>query len=215
LVGEWLFDTNASPTPDTSGSGNNGTLSATPPSWQQTGGYNSKGAYSFNGSTNYIDIGSSGSLGLTNELTLTVWVKFDNVSDATRLGNIIGNYPASANFNLEGHFLGKVRFFWSGAPDLFGTKDLRGSWHHVAVVRNATANKTIIYIDGVFDKQDVSGVNRDIQWPLRIGGDFRGEPGLPFQGLIDNIRIYSSALSSSDIQKLYAEEKASHEVAVK
>jgi len=37
----------------------------------------------------------------------------------------------------------------------------------------------------------------------------------PWNGNIDDVRLYSSTLSSSDIQKIYAEEKASHEVADK
>ncbi len=158
----------------------------------------------FNGSSDYADVGSGGSIGLTDYLTVSAWVYFNNVSDGTRVGNIVGNYLIDPHFNFEGHTTGRLRFYWDGGEvDLFGTKDLRGAWHHVIAVRNKTTNKITLYIDGIFESEKTAGTNRDIQWPLRIGGDFRATPGIPFNGLIDDIRIYDRALSEAEIKQLY------------
>lgn len=165
-------------------------------------------ALDFDGVDDYVDIGTNGSLGLTDTFTISLWVKFDNISSAARVGNIIGNYGVNPNFNLEGSTTGRIRFYWnSGDVDFFGTKDLRGSWHQVTVVRDKTINKITVYVDGQIEAEGDAGTNRDVQWPLRIGGDFRAAPGMPFHGNVDNVKIYNRALSLEEISYLYNIEK--------
>jgi prepilin-type N-terminal cleavage/methylation domain-containing protein len=163
-----------------------------------------EGAYKFNGISNYIDVGSIGSIGLTNYLTVSTWVKFNSVSDATRVGNIIGNFNATPNFNIEGHTSGRLRFYWNnGEIDSYSAKDLRGFWHYITITRDKIANKIITYIDGVKEFEKTAGANIDIQWPLRIGGDFRATPGIPFNGIIDDVKIYNRALTAAEIKQSY------------
>jgi hypothetical protein len=158
----------------------------------------------FDGVDDVVDTGSSGSLGLTKELAVSAWVKFDNVADVTRVGNIIGNYGVNPHFNFEGFTWGRVRLYWnSGEVNLVSPKDLRGSWHHVVAVRDKIAGTIKLYIDGAFEVQALAGTNKDIQWPLRIGNDFRDAPGIPFYGLIDDVRVYNRALSLQEIQVIY------------
>jgi len=160
------------------------------------------GVYQFNGKN--IDILSPNNINPNNELTISSWVKFSNVSDSTRVGNIIGNHPNSPNINLEGHTNGRIRFYWnSGQRDIFGTTDLRGDWHFVTVVRNKTLDYIRIYIDGNKEVETTAADNINISSQFRIGNDFRTGTGIPYNGYIDDVRIYNRALSSDEVKLLY------------
>ena len=187
---------------------NNATLQIdTTPKWVNDSAVG-KGAYQFNGTSNYFDVGTNESLGLTDNFTASAWVKFDNVSNATRVGNIIGKHPQTSHFNFEGAVNGRIRLYWnSGEIDISGTKDLRGSWHKVTVVRNKTVNKITIYVDGEKEVEGLAGTNIDIHWPLRIGADYRVAPGIPFHGMIDDVKLYSRALTQEEIKNNYDIEK--------
>lgn len=193
---------------DSSISSNDGDLvSATSPAYVENS-RNGTGAYNFNGINNYIDLGvskSGTSIGIGNEMTIMAWVKFGSVADATRVGNIIGNYGnAAPNFNFEGYTSGRVRLWWNGGEiDNLVQMDLRGEWHHIAVTRKVSENKSVIYIDGVEKLILISGANVDIKWPLRIGNDFRAGVGIPFNGLIDDVRVYNRALTLEEIKFNY------------
>lgn len=185
---------------DISNYSNNGTVNGS--TWSSSGKYG--GAFEFDGIDDYIDVGSGGSLGITDELTVAAWVKFNNVADGTRVGNIIGRYNYNPHFNFEGYTTGRLRFFWNnGEIDLYSTKDLRGEWHYVVAVRDNTLNNITLYIDGAFEAQESAGTNIDIQWPLRIGGDFRATPGIPYNGTIDEVRIWNRSLSSDEVYQQY------------
>jgi len=47
------------------------------------------------------------------------------------------------------------------------------------------------------------------------GTGWAGNTGYSFDGSVDNVRIYAAALTSSEIQKLYAWGKIDHEVSMK
>lgn len=203
LVGYWKLDGNAI---DHSGNNNNGTIYNATPDANRFGMPVS--ALKFNGTNSYVDVGSSGSIGISNSMTISAWVKMGDVSDDTRVGNIIGNYNVNPHTNFEGSTNGRIRFYWNaGEVDLYGTQDLRGKWHHVLVIRDTSTNKSTIYVDGKIEASKPAGTIKDIQWPLRIGGDFRATPGIPFNGVIDDVRIYNRALTPPEVQFLYLVEK--------
>jgi len=77
-------------------------------------------------------------------------------------------------------------------------------WHYVGFIRNYNVDTIKIYIDGLDNNFTTAGTNLDLQWPLRIGGDFAASPvRIPFNGLIDDVRIYNQAISTSEIQNNY------------
>ncbi|MFA5764038.1 MAG: LamG-like jellyroll fold domain-containing protein [Candidatus Paceibacterota bacterium] len=198
LVGEWLFDTNTSPTPDTSGNNNIGTLSATPPTWQQTGGYNSKGAYSFNGTSNYITIPT---ISISNNITVSAWIYSSNFNQN---GFVVFKEPVNSQWAL---FFESPYFEWRGVTaSLTCSPPSNNTWHHIVGTQSGTLAE--LYIDGT--RCNSSGAITTIgngTGNIYIGA-YTG--GYFFSGLIDQVRIYSSALSSSEIQKLYTEGISSH-----
>ena len=80
-------------------------------------------------------------------------------------------------------------------------------WHHVVAVRDGVQNKNFLYVDGVFEDEQI------ITYPnnfasniadLNIGylaGNFG--IGYYYSGTVDDIRIYNAALSESEIAVLY------------
>jgi Concanavalin A-like lectin/glucanases superfamily/HYR domain/Immunoglobulin domain/Immunoglobulin I-set domain len=177
-------------------------------------------AFYFNGNTNsYIEVPDSPSLELTNELTIEFWVKrlrltfpSDPYSDyiIEKGGDWTGgtqNYAvalhgASHNYCLHFPFAGG----WRGAGSVADTN----YWHHCAVVaRNNDANPTF-YIDGVQQpvtySEGASVINLyPSTRPLHIGAQLDPVTGWYYfsDTLVDELSLYSRALSAEEIQALY------------
>ena len=105
LVAHWEFDdgsgTNAV---DSSGNGHDGTLQGDP---QWVDGMIGSGALSFDGSDGLVDVGHDESLSMTDDLTITVWVKVSDLSTFYFLvckqpsGTAGDNYPGNYEFRTE------------------------------------------------------------------------------------------------------------------
>jgi len=95
----------------------------------------------------------------------------------------------------------------------FGTTDI-GKWHQVACTFNGATGKMTAYFDG---KQVGSSVLASINSPFNqiniAAGDAASYwwPSAPtFNGFIDDAAIYTSALSDSQIDSIYASGLAAH-----
>ena len=73
------------------------------------------------------------------------------------------------------------------------------TWHHIVGTYDGTTAR--IYLDGVFDDDLVRAVN-DGSFELTIGCS-RDCSGHPWDGPIDDVRIYNRALTQVDITELY------------
>ncbi|MGZ4414023.1 MAG: LamG-like jellyroll fold domain-containing protein, partial [Gaiellaceae bacterium] len=191
-VAAYAFDEGSGTTvSDLSGNGNNGTLANT--SWATTGKYG--GALSFNGTSSRVTIPDSASLHLSGAMTLEAWVKPTTVSSAWR--------DVIEKGNDDYYLMGTSDH--SGVPGgggtigvTYGTTTLTSNtWTHLAV----TYDKTTIslYVNGtqVSTLADTANLATSTD-ALTIGSDpFYGQY---FSGLIDDLRIYNSALTQAQIQ---------------
>lgn len=76
-----------------------------------------------------------------------------------------------------------------------------GTWYHLAAVWDGSVVK--VYINGVFDKQyTLSGTALSLTTPTRLGASSDGA-NYQYSGLVDDVRIYTIALSDEDILDLY------------
>ena len=172
-------------------------------------------AYEFDGYDDYIEVQD---LGIKEDLTLSAWVFFNNLEGGQRQGIISKGYQSSAvtyrSYSLYVNNDTEVVFAVSSHSYNFigGTLVSNAAlsafseetWHHIAAVFSAGESMKI-YIDGVEKSGDLIGtvpaaiaVN---SIPELIGMD--GETGGFLDGKIDEVRIYSRALSDSDIGCLY------------
>ncbi|MFA6341114.1 MAG: LamG-like jellyroll fold domain-containing protein [Candidatus Paceibacterota bacterium] len=215
LVGEWTFDLPTNLLADTSGMGNNGSTT-TSPVYYSTGGYNNKGTFYFDGTDDVIKLGTSNVLAMeTNDFTATAWIN-PNALSAIWQG-IIGGENGAFSVGIGNNILAVTKVGVSDAPiSNFNITNNLNKWTFVTVTfdSHSSANNLTYYINGVLNKKVTYNYNFDAgKKSYWIG--LRGGSGGYFSGYIDDVRIYTSTLSGSDIQKLYTEGKDSHNLANK
>ena len=206
LEGWWEFDGDAT---DSTANGNDGTVSGAvnttdpldlPPClpWPSVC---LKGAYDFDGVNDYIDtavlLSTSDS---TAPMTVSCWIKTSD-SDS---GAFFGQYIQIDSGRFAGYVSsGKVRYFKAGTVAESTTSVDDGAWHMVTFSKSGSgAGQASLYIDGVSEDTGIDSVafsNND----FRIGhwGDVASTY---FDGLIADVRVYSEALTASEIGDLYA-----------
>ena len=181
---QWkLNEGSGTSTSDSAGSAN-GTLT-NGPTW--TAGQNGQ-ALDFDGSNDSVDISGMTS---TSSITISAWINPDTISGK----RAIAGQQDSFSFRTTGNKLtfttpGKVNHTASIA------NIVANQWQHVAVT--FTANGSVkFYLNGVLfsTRQDSTGFSAtsNTAW---IG---RNQWGERFDGGIDDVRIFDSALSDADI----------------
>jgi len=113
------------------------------------------------------------------------------------------NGQSSLNFGFSSRM-------YAGLENIYSPRD-NDSWHHAVAIINRSLQKVEIYYDGVLAESATLSDNGSIDpsWDMLIGAyDYAyARNGYPrFYGgdvLLDELRIYDRALSSSEIQELY------------
>lgn len=167
-------------------------------------GAHAQNALDFDGVNDVVQTSYSGISG-GSARTVEAWIKTTTVSDPNSGGTqmVIADWGdfvtgGRSTFNV---LWGNTIRFEVGGSGLNGTTAVNdGVWHHVAYVYNPSATEKIsLYVDGVLE---VSGnitttVNTQTTTPLRIGN--RIDNVKPFDGLIDEVRVWSTARTASEI----------------
>jgi len=200
LVGQWKLDGNAK---DSTPYGNKGTVTSATLTTDRKGQANK--AYSFNGSTSYIDVGTYFP-NITSLLTVSAWVKpgGSQVSYADMWGNHGGTYKG---FTMEQQATTLNQFYWAygngSAWVITGNVNLTtNQWQHVVAIKDSTY--CYFYVNGVEQVSARVSCTSNIS-PLttsnfKIGFDSTGRY---FNGSIDDVRIYNRALSAAEVLTLY------------
>jgi chitodextrinase len=196
LVAAFAFDEGSGATvADSSGNGNSGTVSGT--SWTPSGKYGS--ALVFNGTSARVTVADAASLHLSTAMTLEAWVNPSSNTPAWR--DVI--YKGDDNYYLEGTStnggapatggrIGSGGGF-TAAPSALPT----GTWSHLAATYDGTTLR--LYVNGTqVASQARTGAIVSSTNPLQIGGD--GIYGQFFQGTIDEVRVYNTALTAAQVQ---------------
>ncbi|MCF6237583.1 MAG: LamG domain-containing protein, partial [Candidatus Marinimicrobia bacterium] len=203
LVGFWPFYEN---TTDFSGNGNGAINFSVTPAPDRFG--NENYAYLFNGIDDYIEIADSPSLDITGELSIEAWIYIDRTTDLNRLTVLskplydsgVDPYPVYALTSNDSattweFSLGEYSFeFGSVQPE---------TWQHIAVTFNYGLQTVNGYQDGelVYTNPEILTDLGVSEQSLLIGANI--QHGDVFPGVIDDIRLFDSALSSSQIDSLY------------
>jgi hypothetical protein len=161
-------------------------------------------ALHFDGVDDRVNCGSSTSLEISPNLSIEVWVKTTQ-SGATK--QIVGkgkatgfSYMLALDALRPSVYLGGTSSAaWIIAPTAIPS----GRWTHIALTYNGSqvGSQVKIYINGVLDRQvPVSGgINKNPGQPVWIGN--RSDlAGCGFQGELDELRIWSKALSATEIR---------------
>ena len=204
LVASYAFNAGSGTTvADASGNGLTGTISGA--TWTTQGKYGD--ALSFNGTTNYVDLGNPALLGFTGSMTLCAWVNASaNPPDD---GQIIAKSNSGAGWQLKtSPDTGPHTFAIAVSPSS-STNTQRYSttvrslntWYHVAGVYNASARTLDIYVNGVLNNGTLSGTVPASQFNSTVNVNIgRRTGGYNFNGIIDEVHLYNRALSQAEIQ---------------
>ena len=149
----------------------------------------------------HVDCGADKSLtDIGDQITLEVWIKPEKPGWAifagiSRSGNnsyvIAWSDQTRVDFNLWNGALETWPFHSVGQPDV-------GKWHHVAGVYDGS--EAIIYINGEVDNEKkFEGVLKHNGENFWMGA--RKSDGLPYHGLLDELRLYNRGLSQAEVEQ--------------
>jgi hypothetical protein len=171
-------------------------------------------AFVFNGTNSYVEVPDSPALRLTNQLTIEFWVQRRSLQDEDYIINKGGDYTAGMlNYGVtitRAQYGNTLAFtFAGGARDSLAITDF--NWHHCAVsARNGDADPSF-YVDGVLrtvtGRVGASAINLYASTaPLYIGAQVDPASGWFYYSgaLVDELSIYSRALTAAEIQAIYS-----------
>jgi hypothetical protein len=196
LVAAYGFDEGSgSSVTDASGNGNTGSVSGA--TWVAAGKFGK--ALQFNGTSARVNVPDSASLHLTTGMTLEAWVDPSTVNGNWR--DVI--YKGNDNYYLEATSTNGSRpdgglIAGGSYADAYGTAALpANSWSYLAETYDGSNVR--LYVNGtlVATTAHTGSISTSTN-QLQIGGD--SIYGQYFAGMIDEVRIYNTALTAAQIQ---------------
>jgi hypothetical protein len=191
LAGYWKFnDGSGSTAADSSGNGLTGTLQGTSlPTWI-TGQLSN--ALHFDGVDSKVSFTSTD---LSTVNSASFWIDFEDSADGIALGGSSGSYF---------FYIDQTNVYYSAGLGKFVTVAhgglSSGVWNHLAVTRNGTT--VTFYKNGSpLGSPQVLGSNSSLVVSTIGAYD---TAAFPTQAKMDDVRIYTRALSSGDVAELYA-----------
>lgn len=215
LVGYWQFDDKNNLGKDSSSSGNHGD-NVGDIDWDANGKFG--GALKIDG-VGWIQVASSKSLEMTEQVSLVCWARFDEIVDKYQRP-IFKNGPDETNFAsysialMRSGFLTKSFFFDAitdngRALNASPTAPEQGKWLHVAGVYDGKEMR--IYINGKLDvgepgsgfknPQKQAGKIIVSKEPLTLGSELIWKTA-EYHGLLDEVAIFNVALTEDDVPKI-------------
>jgi len=206
-AGIWKFDEGSGTVAnDTSGWQSNGTL-VNSPTWRCASvdtNYTPSGqgcSLELNGSTQYVNAGNNANLNITGVLTIESWVypkekKIQQIVDKRTMSGAWKGYwlemYASIIYFGVGNGTSHVNLGYTYNYDI-------NTWYHIVGVYDD--GNWAIYVNGQLGNSGYTAVTiSDSGNSLTIGADFGN---YPFNGLIDETRLYSASLTSAQIESQY------------
>jgi hypothetical protein len=175
-------------------------------------------AFSFPGNGPYVSLGDPVDLQVTGDLTIAGWM---NTLNATRVQHIFARRGGSCGAN--GYVVAldcrpasgttsscstavEFAFNAGGAEIWSGLTPSAGLWHYFAVVFHSSTGSVDFYLDGstVTQSANTTSLGNPSGADVEIGSAHGCNPILTFAGDLDELRLYSQALASTDILQLAA-----------
>jgi len=192
---------------DTSGKGNNGTVSGAPLYGTGPKGYGK--ALTFDGLNDYVTLPIGTLLSSLSNITVATWVNYSGTGGGWQrvwdFGTGTTNYmfvtPAQGT---TGPMTFAIRTATVAERRVVASGPLPTGWHHVAVVIDGGAMTAQVYLDGAV----VAG-NSVAVLPKNLGvtnqnwiGRSQFTADAFFNGAVDDFRIYNRAMSAAEIRYL-------------
>lgn len=159
------------------------------------------------GKSAHINVPDDTSLNFTGAISIEAWIKADSFKSGSLTNHIVSKHGTNGGYDLRCNINGGVNFRFgtsNGWRFAVSTQKLvKGRWYHVAGTYNG--DSICVYINGKLNKvkyvKSTMGTSKGLS--LKIGQysrtGFNPLPGGNFDGEIDEVRIWSVALSEKTI----------------
>ncbi|MBR8535154.1 hypothetical protein KDU71_06260 [Carboxylicivirga sediminis] len=134
----------------------------------------------------------------SNARTVACWVKTDAAATSGLVHWGASGTYSRASFKMQS--TGVIRFEWQGGGLNAATIVNDNNWHHVAYTYDGSTVK--LYVDGVLDASvATTAINTGVagETGIYIGSQLGGSL---YEGLIDDVRIYETALDADQLSFL-------------
>jgi hypothetical protein len=209
LVGWWPFNGNAN---DESGNGNNGTVNGATLTADRFG--NANKAYSFDGSSDNINVNSNTSLNISfgQSITVSCWLKHDLtatninkyfISKYSGLSNTGEAFAIGTGLQGNGYTWHQIAAGVNNGREIQGQKTMNdGQWHFVTSVLDM-GNTTKLYVDGILDSTVLFPLSGSIINSINLYFGCNSNSMYFYKGNLDDIAIWNRALTQQEITDLY------------
>lgn len=213
LVGYWKYDEGAGTVAhDATGNAHDGSFRGSPSWVAGKSGY----ALSFDGADDGVDVPNVNGLNFDNQsVTFAAWIKLAG-NAGSNSGAIItlmdsDSYPAIM-LGQRGWAGGLFLQVQTNSPGTWCTVDSsqtgnalpKNQWLHLAGVIDVAHNQLLLYYNGRFDRSATScSYNFTEVTHLYLAHGYNPRGYNPFRGVMDEVRIYSRALSAQEVLALY------------
>jgi hypothetical protein len=165
-------------------------------------------ALSFNGNS-YVDLGNPAPLRLTGSMTISAWIKIgaqpgDDGAIVAKLGGAGWQLKTSPDTGVR---TAAIQISSDGGDSIqrySNTVLTTNTWYHIAAVYDAAMRRLDIYVNGVLDNGVLAGTIPASQHDDNVNVNVGQRTGIPrdfnFLGAIDEVHIYSRALTAAEIQ---------------
>jgi len=154
-------------------------------------------------SSQYFSITNASQTGLKpDDGTVEAWIKLESLPSGSNMviagaGNMGGAWDMWVSTSNK--LTGRVRFS-SDTTATGSTSLVAGVWYHVAMTWNNSTKVVKVYLNGVEDGSATgSGAIQKLSFDVTVGAKSSGTT-LYFDGLIDNVMVWSETRSASQIQ---------------
>ncbi len=174
-------------------------------------------SYDFDGAIDYLSIDNSTLFNASNDLVVSLWINPGRLNNAD---TIISRWDESTNnriWAIAFSSSSNLRFdtsdngiFESGNTATSSSALSSGQWYHVVVEHNSGTSENRIFVNGQLEATQ-SSVDSNLfnsTQEIRVGSSnqFGSSPRF-YEGLVDDIAIWSDTITESEVQTLYEQQK--------
>jgi hypothetical protein len=213
LVAYWPLNEGSGTTAaDASGNNHDGTIQGTPTWVDGPPGYGT--ALDYNGqnpAAGYVDCGTWNPSAATGQLTVAFWAKWKGYVGPDNWQGVVGKRDSWDDTGAGNNSMWEIEisptnnaisFFRGGSYPGSGGKVLPvGQWTHIAVTFDGSTQ--VFYVDGVETGRGAFQFGPKTDAMITIGCDNNGGWNC-FNGTLDEVRLYDTALSAAEVKKLSA-----------